>query len=168
MDARRGKRPEDRHRKVRPDFVVGTPVYHGHPLGHDFGTQSVQPAAPSSVKCAAAAELRPWLPPLPVTSCCTSHRTLLCRRTRPSSAPLQSGKGFNQLCRHGFGKWQAIISDPDPNVGPMLAARTNVDLKARLQHPLAFKHRSLSSFWCTSAFAAVDELWRQHLGQNAE
>jgi hypothetical protein len=43
-----------------------------------------------------------------------------------------AAEGFVCLCRHGFGKWQAIISDPDPNVGPMLAARTNVDLKVRV------------------------------------
>lgn len=31
--------------------------------------------------------------------------------------------------RHGVGKWQQIITDPDFMIGPVLAARSNVDLK---------------------------------------
>ena len=35
--------------------------------------------------------------------------------------------------RHGVGKWQQVITDPDEDIGPQLKARSNVDLKVRAE-----------------------------------
>ena len=34
-----------------------------------------------------------------------------------------------QCRRHGIGRWQQVITDPDEDIGPLLRARSNVDLK---------------------------------------
>ena len=75
-----------------------------------------------------------------------SHHAFRCPVTR-SVSRTQLLRPSIFCCRHGFGKWQAIISDPDPNVGPMLAARTNVDLKVCLQHT-ALIHRPYIIMCC--------------------
>ncbi len=41
--------------------------------------------------------------------------------------------------RHGAGKWQQIIMDPDALIGPPLATRSNVDLKVMAIVILPFK-----------------------------
>lgn len=51
-------------------------------------------------------------------------RTQHSRWTAEEEGALRAG-----LAKHGFGKWQAIICDPDPSIGPLLLKRTNVDLK---------------------------------------